>query len=65
MVSMAHIEFINYRADTKNRSQGGVIRELLDKELKELDKDMMMYENDVKTFDALERKPSTAKGGKK
>ena len=33
MVSAEHLEFINYRADTKNGSQGGVIRELINKEL--------------------------------
>jgi hypothetical protein len=65
MVSMAHIELINYRAETKNGSQGGVIRELLDKELKEIDREMMMHENDLKTFADLERKPSTAKGENK
>lgn len=47
MVSMAHIEFINYRADTKNGSQGGVIRELLDKELKEIERETHIQTKEV------------------
>lgn len=38
MVSAEHLEFINYRADTKNGSQGAVVRELIDRELQAINR---------------------------
>ena len=44
MVSPAHIDFINYRADTKNGSQGGVIRELIDMELRAINRPEKLHD---------------------
>jgi hypothetical protein len=58
MVSTAHLDFINYRADTKNGSQGGVIRELIDREI---DREMLLHEGQ-ESIDELEREANHKKG---
>jgi len=64
MVSPAHLDFINYRAYTKNGSQGGVIRELIDKELKEIDSEMLIHEAQ-ESIDELKEMDKTKKEKKK
>jgi len=67
MVSAEHLAFINYRADTKNGSQGSVVRGLIDMELLSINRPERLHDemSDSERNPSITNRRDTAERNKK